>query len=540
MPPAVEYGVPLFTSGVFGRASAQDDLGFEEVGAALLRRLVPGVIQNTPNAGYYSFYPYLLWKWEQLEGAIDRSAFKTFYRRHEAAYSVACALHQHRHGAPLSGINGAIAAGERVREFEGGATHLDLEEQAAIYMDTPLGGYGLFYAATLVDARLVQQGAGGLVDRVTDHGAEVAEAFASAFEDTAYARDYFESSDPIPVEVLRELGDAACLCTVPGRSDHQLLLHTLFGEPLAAPDWEERRQSRVRSLCMLLEFHDQRPAGSDDGLPAWRRALLEPRFSTGETWRTGFPQHRQAWRAYQLREVAVLALTTIWSLYLNELARRARATHGELTRELTSWLSADRFGLDPGASLADAMTHAQTAAPDGYALALEAEPLESEWRDERQRALCRALRVLLIVPREISRSAPGFDDLLDEGGDGRWSLEHLNTWLDSRADQPLTEATADLLGALHHQHVRVALQKVRVPSAQNLRRVVGGWRDPFNFAEDEGVLRPLRPDEPFWTGARYGVLNHLLWSLGLLTSPTPPFELTALGHETLERCSADA
>jgi hypothetical protein len=81
---------------------------------------------------------------------------------------------------------------------------------------------------------------------------------------------------------------------------------------------------------------------------------------------------------------------------------------------------------------------------------------------------------------------------------------------------------------------------VRVPSAQNLRRVIGGWRDPFNFAEDEGVLRPLRPDEPFWTGARYWVLNHLLWSLGLLSSPTPPIELTALGRRIRKRYTENA
>jgi hypothetical protein len=36
------------------------------------------------------------------------------------------------------------------------------------------------------------------------------------------------------------------------------------------------------------------------------------------------------------------------------------------------------------------------------------------------------------------------------------------------------------------------LSKVRVPSAENLHRVKGRWRDPFNFQEDDGVLRPLR------------------------------------------------
>src|SRR3954466_8038598 len=101
----VQYGDPLFTDGVFGTTSAQDDLGIEQVGAGLLRRLIPGVIQNTPNAGYYSFYPYLLWKWQELGGDPSRDAFVGSYRRHEAAYAVACSLHQHRGDTEMIGIN---------------------------------------------------------------------------------------------------------------------------------------------------------------------------------------------------------------------------------------------------------------------------------------------------------------------------------------------------------------------------------------------------------------------------------------------------
>jgi hypothetical protein len=76
---SVQYGTPLFTSGVFGNTSAQDDLGVEEVGPGILRRLIPGVIQNTPSAGYHAFYPYLLWKREQedVTSAVTRSKRST-------------------------------------------------------------------------------------------------------------------------------------------------------------------------------------------------------------------------------------------------------------------------------------------------------------------------------------------------------------------------------------------------------------------------------------------------------------------------------
>jgi hypothetical protein len=536
----VRYGAPLFTSGVFGLARAQDDLGVEEVGAGLLRRLIPGVIQNTPNAGYYSFYPYLLWKWEQIGGAIDRKSFIPFYRRHEAGFSVACALHQHRDGVELSGVNGALTARQRARELNGGIDELDIEGHAERYMDTPLGGYGLFYAVALQDARLVNGGASGLVDRVSEHGAAVARAFAHTFERTTYAQHYFDGAALVPSDVLRELGEAVCLCTVPGRSDHALLQETFFGEPLSSPAWEERRRVRIESLSLLLEFHAQRPTGAADDLAAWRRALIEPRFSDGTQWSSAHPERRESWRAYQLREIAVLALTTIWSLYVGELVARGRASRFELVAELRSWLSADRLGFDPSMRLGEAAEAAGDLLPDGYALAQDVELLPGSWRDERERALCVALRALLIIPREMARQVPGFTELLDEGRTYRWSLPYLREWLVARDPQPLDEAAGELLDALHHQHVRVALTKIRTPSAQNLRASPEPFRDPFNFTEDEGVLRPLRADEPFWTGARYGVGNHLLWSLGLLTSPTPATGLTDLGLATLRRHAGDA
>lgn len=540
MNPGADYGTALFTKGIFGRTSAQDDLGIEEVGAGLLRRLIPGVIQNTPNAGYYSFYPYLLWKWEQLGGSADRNAFAPFFRRHESAYALACVLHHHRDGAKLSGINGAKASRRRARELEAGAPHLDLVAHAEKYMETELGGYGLFYAAALQEARLVRGGARGLVDRVTEQGEFVARAFAEVFEQTSYAQQHLKRTGTTTLEDLRELGDGACLCTIPCRADHEPLLQTFFAPGDGSPAWEDRRRTRVESLSLLLEFHDQRPQGDEDDLSAWRRALVDPRFSSGASWSTAHPERRESWRAYQLRELSVLALTTIWSIYLSEVGERGRATHRELVEELVSWLTEQRLGFASTLTLRKVRDAVGEAIPDAYTLALQAESLWDEWRGEPGRALCRALLVLVRLPQEMASTAAGFTELLDEGGDHRWSLRYLDEWLAARAELPVEAVASDLLDALHHQHVRVALSKVRAPTAENLRRVTSAWRDPFNFTEDDGILRLLRPDEPSWSGARYEVGNHFLWTLGLLTSPEPPIEVTPLGRDVLEEHGGDA
>src|SRR5438552_15378616 len=104
----VELGTPVWTSGQFTRPSAVDDLGLESVGAGLLRRLIPGVVQTTGNAGYYAFYPYLLAEWEDGHESTLRSDFKPFFRRQESAYAAASVMHDHR--GLLRGIQGSDGA----------------------------------------------------------------------------------------------------------------------------------------------------------------------------------------------------------------------------------------------------------------------------------------------------------------------------------------------------------------------------------------------------------------------------------------------
>lgn len=187
---------------------------------------------------------------------------------------------------------------------------------------------------------------------------------------------------------------------------------------------------------------------------------------------------------------------------------------------MARWSAAD---LAASMSTRDALETIEDRFPDGQILLDAAEQLEDVRGLEREDSLALAMAVLLKVRRLTEETAPGFDELLDEGGAWRWSLRHWAEWIDHRVEYRLDELLADLLVALLNQHRRVALTKVRV-----LDR-----RDPFCIAEDNGLLTTIRSDDPFWTGARYGVVNHLLWTLGLLTSPGTDPRLTPLGHQTL-------
>lgn len=520
----MQLGAPVWTTGQFQRVSALDDLGMESVGAGLLRRLIPGLVQTTPNAGYYAFYPYMLTKWEELNESTARADFKGFFRRQEAAYALACVLHDHR--GSLYGIQGYNKASDALEES---GDEIDVAALASGYMESPYGGYGLFYGRVLEDIRLTKIGAGKFVDLATDLGKQVAVAFGESFENTRYYRDYFDA-EVVPREVLRDLGEHTCLCGIPGRSEHKPLLDVFFGEPLEDPVWEDRRQTRVESLALFLEFHRQRPDPVAADRHVFRVALAQGAFPDTTPLATAFPERQRSWQAYQLRECQTLLFTTIWSRYLERLEQVDPITHAALREDLVAAADWAEAQLDPDAPLTATIEAATAQLPTGGSIIDAAQAGASDQRDDVATALAGDLRCLLALSRQAGSDEAGFVELRDEGGPGRWSLAFLDDWLDARRQTPTRQVLADLLDELHYQHIRVALGKVSPTDS----------RDPFCFSDDDGLLRLIRRDEPFWTGARYEVVNHLLWTLGLLTEPSGEIRLTELGEQTLQEANSRA
>ena len=169
-----------------------------------------------------------------MGGSIARVDFKPWYRRREVAFVVGCALHEHR-----GRVGGVVGIDAIRRALDVADDDIDIGRLAAEgpggYLVNAYGAFGMYYGAVLRDLRLSVKGLGTLVDRATDQGQEVGEGFAERFESTRYFRDY-RDADRIPLGVLAELGEQACLCTLPGRPDHQLLLDAFFGEADREPE----------------------------------------------------------------------------------------------------------------------------------------------------------------------------------------------------------------------------------------------------------------------------------------------------------------
>ena len=70
-----------------------DHLGVRAPCENLYAQLVPGITNVTDRARYYSFYPWLIWAFEQHEGSLKKKPFFYTLRRAECLLTLIGARH---------------------------------------------------------------------------------------------------------------------------------------------------------------------------------------------------------------------------------------------------------------------------------------------------------------------------------------------------------------------------------------------------------------------------------------------------------------
>src|SRR5262249_15111724 len=152
-------------------------------------------------------------------------------------------------------------------------------------------------------------------------------------------------------------------------------------------------------------------------------------------------------------------LTSLWSWYLRRMEQLEPVTHTALRDDLVGsidWASAD---LSSSATVSDSTEAAVASLPDGGAI-VDGAYRAAEDADEPGKPFAAGLLTLLALAAAANDETPGFAELRDEGGPGRWSLEHLRRWLALRSADSLERTAHALFDEIHYQHVRVALPKL--------------------------------------------------------------------------------
>jgi len=437
--PVDQAPAPQWIKKMFPGKVGRDHLGLGSVSSdQILPSLSPGINVLTIHPRYFSFYVFLLDEFWRRDRIRNRKSWSKFYRPREFIYSLGCHLcDQPEHGSIGNVVGSAKTAGLARRQLE-------TYDTTYHYIDSDLGGYGLYYRSVMAELGVVYPGGRGLpypVDVPTDTGKQLADAFRTGIGDTEYFTQYFANDEAqVPLDVVKMYARKACLCQVKTGTDDLDLLRGIFLRG-GAPD---QASSRRATFAFLLDLANQ-TAGHAIDQDLYRQLIY---FGSGEGNLTYAPsppvaERARRWRLYQAREYYSYALNALFGYF-------------------SSW------GLQQGGEVSPL-------------------PLQAFWEHLYQSALSFSAMADSLT---ISGAAP----------DGDRSFAEVCDWVENAADlRSDIEAPYRFDSALHEHHLYRLIRQHRnrsdiaVPAALTMLALV--W---LRFSARELQLRPE------WEVARMG------------------------------------
>ncbi len=300
---------PQWIAKMYQGKTGRDHLGLGSVSSdQILPVLSPTINVLTIHPRYHSFYTFLLDEFWRRNRPRSRNAWVHFYRPREFIFSVGANLcDQPEHGDMRN-----IVGGQKTQPLA--ARRAATYNTSTDYIDSELGGYGLYYRSVLVGLGLIYPGGPGFpypIDVPTEKGKEVAAAFRRGVQDTAYYRDYFEQDDTeISIGVIEAYIRRACLCQLqrPEAPDRRLLLDTFLHG-----GGNENAAARRATFRLLLDIADQTNGYAIDQ-DNFRQLLYYRATEAGAAYRPAealIDTYRR-WRLYQAREYYGFALNALW------------------------------------------------------------------------------------------------------------------------------------------------------------------------------------------------------------------------------------
>lgn len=317
--------VPLWIGPQLSVQEGRDPLGLQTTTQdRIMPLLLPGVLELTQRARYLAFHAFLLAEYRRLRYPANLSSLSTFVKRREWDFGLAVLVCPRGCGSSPVGANRLRPVvhtnGQRLPRGES--------------VKSPLGGYGLYYRSPLAELGIVARAGTMLgdtaisVDVLTE--SPRAAALASTFGDTVRGTDYYRTwmsrDEDVPIEVIRDLADVACLCQLSAHPEERdAVLAALFEldadskqEPeqhlvdpadsldVAAINVAARAATQRRdSFALYLSLVDADPTVVT-GESAYRESLWSPPVaaSSGTS---------ERWAALIAKDVWQDALCSIWT-----------------------------------------------------------------------------------------------------------------------------------------------------------------------------------------------------------------------------------
>ncbi len=516
----------------------------------LMPRLLPGILELSRRARYLSFYAYLLDLYREQRRPTNGAALSDFIKAREWEYGLAVLNCPH-------GCDSSPVGAQRLRGVVG---HQEPPYPRGESVESPFGGFGLYYRSPLSEMGIVAR-SGTLLGETpipidvlydTERAHRLADTFRGAVADTAYAQSWMLRSDPLPLDVLVEYANVACLCQLNRREDERRAVYeAMFGSDpgIEAEEVELRADDtavdevmprsaavtqRRRSVAHYLTLIDANPAVPDDN-GAYREAL----------WTSPPPRSDEQaivagqWAGLIAKDVWQECLCSIWSDFCRlglsgTRSRRGEGLSWDETKELARAMLSGPPLLDPTmptTELAASITKGTISLGDSVTGNVADASLEElRAATERLDNAASGLIVLLELHRRAGHRA-------DLGWSNAASLR--STWQPSLASVlggvtthlDANPTVLDSLWWLTHTfvlsvHERIAYSKL--PEYTFRFR----WEDGRVQFYDNGIGRfPL-------AATRNGPLGWLTWDLGFWDRDGDEAQLTAMGRAFIDEVFA--
>jgi hypothetical protein len=292
---------------MYAGKSGRDHLGLGSVSSdQILPTLSPSINVLTFHPRYHSFYVFLLDEFWQRDLTRSQDEWISFFRPRDFFYSLGVNLCDQ----PEHGKMGNIVGSQKTASIA--YQQKDAYDFDDDYIDSWLGGYGLYYRSVMAEVGLIYPGGFGFpypIDVPSEYGKEVASSFRKVIQSTIYYKEYFDKIDQVPTPVLKKYIHRACLCQLrkSEADDRPLIVDTFLHHGLRSP----ARRSTFRLFLDIAKQTDGSSLTEDQFRQIIYFGLTLEGISYSPT--KDLKSTALQWRYYQAREYYAFALNALWS-----------------------------------------------------------------------------------------------------------------------------------------------------------------------------------------------------------------------------------
>ena len=530
-----------------------DHLGTQAPCVLIYSQLLPGITNVTERARYYSFYPWLIWSFDNRYKKNNITKFIEFFRRADCLFTLISERHSRntdgdneRHGVAMVGRVKLLPALDRLEAGE----LLSLSQYTAQnspnrYFKNPMGGLSQYYAGTLSDLDLISSQAKPWFQYTKEHGAPLAEKVEAAIPS-----DQFWAAIEANSVTLKDLDTlkAFCPCRLTDSIEECKTLTDIYFDLQNV--YSEEGTQRRRSLALIQHLVEALPEGHDLSEELFRACSYSSTLPGRHSW--AIPQILRStlehWSIYVRNDLLSVTCQTVLSICLRELQPRSSA-------DRLSFISVESFARAfSRKSAVKTVSNKRKSKTFGEMvdkLRDEAPPMDA-WENENheiqlaQRMIdCWNSRenneallqlILTVIAMLTIRDDPnnlpyaGLAVPAEALSDYPINLASFRQRVIRWHPMTLPEMIADLVGWCLNTHLRVALRKLRQTG-----------RSTFHFRPSERGLEVVGDDipSPSNTRPRFQQATQILRDIGVLirdqSSTNRKTTLSEIGFSLMEK-----